>query len=80
MIKMYETENDKILELWGASTKHPDSLFRFSDFKKVEFIDEKYQVFQWVLECASKLTWPQHAKELAEWALENTCNWENTGN
>lgn len=76
MIKLREENGDKILELWGASTKHPDSIFYFSDFKKVEFIDEKYQVFQWALECASKLTWPFHARELAEYAIKNLYNWD----
>lgn len=85
MIKVYECwtimdengENKKDLtcELWGASTKHPDSKFYFSDFQKVPWIDEKYQVFQWLLECASKLTFPFHAKELVEYALENWYNW-----
>lgn len=85
MIKVYEcwkvmdengeSQKDLICELWGASTKHPDSKFYFSDFQKVPWIDEKYQVFQWLLECASKLTFPFHAKELVEYALENWYNW-----
>lgn len=29
------------------------------------------QVFQWLLECASKLTWPMHAKDLVEQALRD---------
>ena len=62
-IKLYKDEKyDYVLELWGASTKHPDSVFRFSSFQKTSYIDEKYQVFQWLLECASKLTWPDHTK------------------
>ena len=85
MIKVYEcwtvidengeSQKDLTCELWGASTKHPDSKFFFSDFQKVPWIDEKYQVFQWLLECASKLTFPFHAKELVECALENWYNW-----
>jgi hypothetical protein len=67
---------DLALELWGSSTKHPDSTFYFSDFKKVSWIDEKHQVFQWILECASKLTFPFYAKELAEFALKNYVTWE----
>jgi hypothetical protein len=86
MIKVYEcwsimdengeSHKDLTLELWGASTKHPDSKFYFSDFKKTNFIEEKYQVFQWLLECASKLTWPFHAKELVDYAIENWYNWD----
>lgn len=66
-----QEDGDYVLELWNASTKHPDSTFQFKDFNKNEFLDEEAQIFQWLLECASKLTWPQHAKELAEFALAN---------
>lgn len=76
MIKVYDNENgNKVLELWNASTKHPDSIFFFEDFKKNPMLDDDSQVFQWLLECASKLTWPQHAKELTEYALKNWCTW-----
>ena len=85
MIKLYDcytlldangnSQKDLTLELWGASTKHPDSKFYFSDFKKSDIIPEEYQVFQWVLECASKLTWPFHARELAQYAMDNLYNW-----
>lgn len=75
-IKLYSRVSDKetILELWGASTKHPDSTFCFSNFRKCEFVDEDAQIFQWLLECASKLNFPFHAMELAEFAMryENT--------
>lgn len=86
MIKVYEcwslidengnTQKDLTLELWGGSTKHPDSKFYFSDFKKSPFVDEEHQIFQWLLECASKLTFPFHAKELCEYALKNYVTWE----
>jgi hypothetical protein len=65
-----------ILELWGGSTKHPDSRFHFSDFQKSEFVSDEHQLFQWVLECASKLNFPFHAKALAEWALKTLVTWE----
>lgn len=72
MAKIYKSEKHAyVCELWGGSTKHPDSIFFFSDFKKVDYLPDKYQVFQWLLECASKLTWPQHAKALAEQALND---------
>lgn len=77
MIKVYKTDEDEmILELWGASTKHPDSKFYFSNFNKSPFVYEEHQIFQWLLECASKLTFPMHAKELAEFALQNFITWE----
>ena len=72
MIKLYSrvSDRDVVLELWGGSTKHPDSMFFFSDFKKVEFVDENAQIFQWILECASKMNFPFHAYELADFAME----------
>ena len=60
---------DTILDCWGASTKHPDSRFRFSNFEKTPFFSETSQVFQWLLECASKMTWEIHARQLAEFAM-----------
>jgi hypothetical protein len=76
MVKVYKNnENDYVCELWAASTKHPDSVFHMKDFKKVNFIEDKYQVFQWLLECASKMTFPFHAKELAEYAFKHWYNW-----
>ena len=77
MIKLYSSleTHDTYLELWNASTKHPDSVFCFSDFKKNEFLPPETQIFQWILECASKLTWPFYAKELAEYALNNCYMW-----
>ena len=72
-IKLYTrlSDHETILELWGGSTKHPDSVFYFSNFKKVEYFEPYTQVFQWLLECASKLTFPFYAKDLTEFALKN---------
>lgn len=76
-IKLYESEKyGYILELWGGSTKHPDSTFYFSDFEKNEHLCDEVQVFQWLLQCASELTFPFHAKQLAEYAIQNWCIWE----
>jgi len=75
MIKVYKNDSGNyVCELWAASTKHPDSIFHMEDFETVDFIEPEYQVFQWLLECASKLTFPFHAKELAEYALKNWVN------
>lgn len=61
-----------ILELWGASTKHPDSVFHFSDWQdKVDWIKDEYQIMQWLFYCASRLNFPFYAQELAEYAIKN---------
>ena len=71
-ITVYQNdEGNYVLELWGASTKHPDSIFHFEDFQKCEWIDNESQIFQWLCECASKLTFPSHARELVKYAMEN---------
>lgn len=77
-IKVFKnSEGNYVLQLWGASTKHPDSVFHFEDFKKSKWVSEEHQVFQWLLECASRLNFPFHAKMLTEYALENWCTWEH---
>ena len=66
-------ENDYVCELWGASTKHPDSIFHMNHNVKYKksglYDDDKYEVYQWLLWIASNLTWRFHARELAEYAL-----------
>lgn len=64
------SDRETVLELWGASTKHPDSIFYFSDFKLSDFFDSSYQIVPWLFECASKLTFPTHSYNLAKWACE----------
>lgn len=73
MYKLYSrlSDHETILELWGASTKHPDSIFFFSNFKLCDWFDPKDQIIPWVFECASKLNFPYHSFDLAEWA----CGW-----
>lgn len=70
--KLYSRISDHktILELWGASTKHPDSVFFFSDFKLCEWFEPQNQIVPWLFECASKLSWPVHAYFLARWACQ----------
>lgn len=63
------SDHETILELWGASTKHPDSMFRFSNFKTCDWFPKDRQIFQWILECASKLSWPIHARDLTDFAI-----------
>ena len=70
MYKLYSriSDHETVLELWGASTKHPDSVFYFSDFKPSGWFDKIDQIVPWILECASKMNWPIHSYELAKWA------------
>lgn len=76
MIKVYKNEdNDYVLELWRASTKHPDHRFHMKDFMVNPFIQEKYQVFQWLFECANQLTFPPYTKKLVDYAIEHWYNW-----
>lgn len=80
-IKIYECYKedgtlDLTLEVWASSTKYPDAKFDFSDFQKSEWVVEKHQVFQWLLECASKMRFPSTAKQIAEIAFEKYVTWE----
>lgn len=73
-----EKSNDfgYVLELWGASTKHPDSVFYYCDWEdKSEFFDDEVQIYQWLLYCASKLNFPFYAKNLVDYANEKWYNW-----
>jgi hypothetical protein len=81
-IKIYEcynndNEKDLTLEVWGSSSIYPDAKFYFSDFEKTERVEEKHQVFQWLLECASKMHFPFIAKQIADLAYEKYITWEN---
>ena len=66
----YIPTKDTILEVWGASTKHPDCVYHFDDFLKTDFVDPKMQIPQWIWECASRQLWPFHAEELAEFGFK----------
>ncbi len=67
--KLYSriSDHETILELWAASTKHPDSMFFFSDFQLSEWFEPEDQIVPWVYECASKMNFPYHAFSLAQW-------------
>ena len=62
--------HDTILECWGASTKHPDSVFHFSDFQLSDWASPQSQVVPWLFECASRLNLPFYSYLLASWACE----------
>lgn len=81
MYKLYSRLSDRetVLELWGASTKHPDSVFYFSNFQLCDWFLPVDQIVPWIMECASKMSWPYHAYALAKWACglyEISRGWE----
>jgi hypothetical protein len=39
-------EGNLVCEIWGGSTRHPDTVYHFEDFQKTEYFQEIYQVFQ----------------------------------
>ncbi len=62
---------DTYLELWGGSTKHPDVMYRFSDYEdKAEWIYPEWLVYQWIIYCASRLTFPSSTYKLVQFAQE----------
>ena len=69
---LYSRLSDKetVFETWGASTKHPDAIFHLSDFDLSPYFEAKDQILPWLLECASKMTFPMHSAWIAMWALE----------
>lgn len=80
-LKIYECYNENnektlTLEVWSSSTKYPTAKFYFKDFSKSELVEEKHQIFQWLLECASKMCLPSTAKQIADLAYEKYVTWE----
>lgn len=64
---------DTYLELWGGSTKHPDLMYRFSDYDDFIKNDEAFHqqilpgyIYQWTLWVASKLTFPWSSLRMVE--------------
>ena len=64
------SDHETVFEIWGASTKHPDSVFYFSNFKLCDWFEPEVQIVPWLLECASKMNWPVHAYCVAKWACD----------
>ena len=74
-IVIYETEDDVICELWGASTKHADVIYSMNRdienglFTACAFYSD-HDIFQWLLYVASRQTWENTAKKIVEIALK----------
>lgn len=80
MVKLVKDENNNIvsLELWGASTKHPDSVFYLKDFNKSYMVESEqcaWNIYQWLIECASKLSFPPHTFKLVSYANDYIINY-----
>lgn len=76
-MKLYSRvkDHETVLELWASSTKHPDSVFHFSKFElpsgwEVEDKSNPIFIYQWLIECASKLTWWFYTRNLVDEANE----------
>lgn len=69
MYKLYSdiSNHETYLECWGASTKHPDSMFRLSNFKQSPYMEIEDVIFQWALECCSKKLWSFHMYDMLHW-------------
>ena len=72
-----------ILELWGASTKHYDSRFKYNredelpkGWDTTESTEEELYgldaifIYGWLLKCASSLTWYFYQRQLVDFANE----------
>ena len=76
-IKTHET----IVEFWGASTKHPDSVNIYQNdiasgkFIENEYIPIEYNIIQWLLYVASFKSWPCHAMDIARTITEHYYNY-----
>lgn len=69
--------NDIICELWGASTKHCDSCYLFSEWNdKTDLLEDEDQIFQWLLWIASTRMFPFHARRIVDFATKNFYNWQ----
>ncbi len=70
MLKFYSRLEDKalVLETWGASTKHPDAQFVYTHEERLQemcFQAPWTKDYKFLLECASKMLWAQHARDIA---------------
>lgn len=67
-IKFYSTLDRTVhLELWGASTKHPDCEFTYTAKERADemcFESAWTKTFKWVLGIAGKMLWTSTAVDL----------------
>lgn len=74
-VKLYKKDDDYILELWGASTKHPDYCKTLSSYENShvdilrEFRSIYERLFYFLTYVSSEMLWINTSKELIEIAL-----------
>lgn len=71
--RLYSNLDNKetYFETWGASTKHPDVMYRFSDYEdRNAYSSIEALVFQWIVFCASRQFFPFHTVEILDWILD----------
>ena len=84
-LNLYTRISDKrtYLEIWGASTKHPDVIRCLEDdiesgkFNFNQFTDEVGNVFQWLLHVASDMTFTFSSYEIADYAITAFSNYRD---
>ena len=71
-IHLYESGDDYKLEIWGASTKHPDTIHLYSEkgFIKSEYIPRSKQVYNFILQVAANSELPMYAAKIARFGLK----------
>lgn len=75
-VKLYKNDDDYILELWGASTKHPDYRKSLSSYEKIskpllkDYLTIEERLFYLLTYVASEMMWISTSKELLNIALQ----------
>ncbi len=63
-------ECDLHLEIWDASTKHPDVCFSFADFEMTCFMSFESNIVAWLAQCASRLSFAYNMYTILSMATE----------
>ena len=75
-VKLYNKDNDYVLELWSSSTKHPDYVKTLSSYEKIskpllkDYLTIEERLFYLLTYVASEMMWISTSKELIEIALD----------
>lgn len=73
--RLYKRNDDYIFETWGSSTKHPDAMFSFNDWREKEIISElrgfydfDYSWLQWLCYIASTMLFDSTTRGILKYA------------